>query len=94
MRSNTITVEDQVKECAYSLGFDIVGITGAEPFVYDERAALKRIDDGHMNGYSWYTKDRVQKMNRPELLLEGARSVISLATSYLTTDPGTTAQNS
>ncbi|KAA1284257.1 MAG: tRNA epoxyqueuosine(34) reductase QueG [SAR202 cluster bacterium] len=94
MRSNTITVEDQVKECAYSLGFDIVGITGAEPFVNDERAALKRIDDGHMNGYSWYTKDRVQKMNRPELLLEGARSVISLATSYLTTDPDTTAPNS
>ena len=87
-------MEDQVKECAYSLGFDIVGITGAEPFVNDERAALKRIDDGHMNGYSWYTKDRVQKMNRPELLLEGARSVISLATSYLTTEPGTTAPNS
>ena len=82
MRSNTTTVEDQVKECAYSLGFDIVGITGPEPFVNDERAALKRIDDGHMNGYSWYTKDRVQKMNRPELLLEGARSVVSLATSY------------
>ncbi len=82
-------MEDQVKECAYSLGFDIVGITGPEPFVSDERAALKRIDDGHMNGYSWYTKERVQKMNRPKLLLEGARSVISLATSYLTTEPDT-----
>ncbi|MEC7884529.1 MAG: tRNA epoxyqueuosine(34) reductase QueG [Chloroflexota bacterium] len=89
MRPNTTTVEDQVKECAYSLGFDIVGITGPEPFLSDERAALKRIDDGHINGYSWYTKDRVQKMNRPKLLLEGARSVISLAMSYLTTDPDT-----
>ncbi len=83
-------MEERIKKCAYTLGFDIVGITGPEPFVTDERAALKRIDDGHMNGYSWYTKDRVQKMNRPKLLLEGARSVISLATSYLTTDPDIT----
>ena len=81
------TIEDQVKECAYSLGFDIVKITGPEPFLSDERAALKRIDDGHMDGYSWYTKERVKKMNRPKLLLEGAKSVISLASSYLTTEP-------
>lgn len=86
MQPNTTTLEDQVKECAYSIGFDIVGITGPEPFVSDEKAALKRIDDGHMNGYTWYTKERVRKMNRPKLLLDGARSVISLATSYLTTD--------
>lgn len=87
MRQDTTTAEDRVKEYAYSLGFDIVRITGPEPFVSDEKAALKRIDDGHMDGFAWYTKERVQKMNRPELLLEGARSVISLATSYLTTDP-------
>ncbi|MDC0035744.1 tRNA epoxyqueuosine(34) reductase QueG [Chloroflexi bacterium] len=62
-------------------------ITGPEPFLSDERAALKRIDDGHMDGYSWYTKERVKKMNRPKLLLEGAKSVISLASSYLTTEP-------
>jgi len=86
LQPNTTTLEDQVKECAYSIGFDIVGITGPEPFVSDEKAALKRIDDGHMNGYTWYTKERVRKMNRPKLLLDGARSVISLATSYLTTD--------
>jgi len=87
LRPNITTLEDQVKECAYSLGFDIVRITGPEPFASDEKAALKRIDDGHMNGYSWYTKERVHKMNHPKLLLESARSVISLAVSYLTTDP-------
>ena len=82
-------LEDQVRECAFSLGFDLVGITDSEPFKDDEKAAIKRINDGHMEGYHWYTKERVRKMNRPQLLLDNARSVISLATSYLTTDPDT-----
>ncbi len=82
-------LEDQVRECAFSLGFDLVGITDSEPFKSDEKASIKRINDGHMEGYRWYTKERVQKMNRPQLLLDNARSVISLATSYLTTDPDT-----
>ena len=89
MSIKTITLEDRIRESAYALGFNIVRITGPEPFVSDEAAALKRIDDGHMDGYTWYTKERVKKMNRPRLLLDGARSVISLATSYLTTDPDT-----
>ena len=84
-----VSLEDQVRECAFSLGFDLVGITDSGPFEGDEKAAIKRINDGHMEGYPWYTKERVRKMNRPQLLLDNARSVISLATSYLTTEPDT-----
>ena len=76
-------MEEEVKRLALATGFDIVGITGAENFEEDEAAALKRYEDGHMDGYSWYTKERIHLMNRPEELLVGAKSVISLAMSYL-----------
>ena len=89
MSLSKVSLEDQVRECAFSLGFDLVGITDSGPFEGDEKAAIKRINDGHMEGYPWYTKERVRKMNRPQLLLDNARSVISLATSYLTTKPDT-----
>ena len=42
---------------------------------------------GTWRGITGTQKERVRKMNRPQLLLDNARSVISLATSYLTTDP-------
>ena len=41
-----------------------------------------------MDGYSWYTEERVRRANRPRELLEGAQSVISLALSYNTGEPG------
>ena len=85
-----MTLNDAVKQYALSKGFDIVGFTGAEDFTEDELASLKRVRDGHMDGYSWYTEARIRKMNRPKELLEGARSVISLATSYLGDDPDST----
>ena len=33
-------LEDRVKALALEIGFDRVGITGAEPFVRDEAAAI------------------------------------------------------
>ena len=80
-------LEDRVKSLALELGFDRVGIADAKPFLRDERAALKRTREGLMDGLPWYTEERVRRMNRPELLLEGARSVISLAMSYDTGPP-------
>ena len=80
-------MEDRIKSLALELGFDRVGIADARPFVRDERAALERTREGLMDGLPWYTEERVRRMNRPELLLEGARSVISLAISYDTGPP-------
>ena len=72
----------KIKSLAKNLGFDVVGITSAEPFVRDEEAAVKRVREGLMDGLSWYTEERVRKANRPQVLLEGAKSVVSLALSY------------
>ncbi|MBI15108.1 MAG: tRNA epoxyqueuosine(34) reductase QueG [Chloroflexi bacterium] len=76
-----------VKKIGMDIGFDIVKITNADSFFEDEKAALKRFNDGYINDYPWYDKDRIKLMNRPTLLLEGAKSVISLGASYL--NPGT-----
>ena len=80
-------LESEVRRLGYRCGFDIVRITSADAFARDEAAALKRIRDGHMDGFSWYTEQRVRRANRPEELLEGAKSVISLAISYNTGEP-------
>ncbi len=77
----------RVKQCALDLGFDLVRVTTAEPFLRDERAAVERVRQGLMDGLPWYTEDRVRKANRPESLLEGAKSVVSLAVSYNTGEP-------
>ena len=81
------TLEESIKDYARGLGFDIVGITTAEPFLRDERAATQRVRDGLMDGLPWYTEERVHQANHPELLLPEARSIISLAMSYLTGEP-------
>ena len=82
-----MSIERKVKSLALSLGFDRVGITDAAPFQRDEEAATRRVMDGLMDGLPWYTEERVHRMNRPELLLEGARSVISMAANYNTGAP-------
>ena len=82
-----MNIERKVKSLALSLGFDRVGITDAAPFKRDDAAAAQRVRDGLMDGLPWYTEERVHRMNRPELLLEGARSVISMAANYNTGPP-------
>ncbi len=82
-----MAVEDDIKALARSIGFDRVRIADAAPFARDEAAALQRVRDGLMDGLAWYTEERVRRMNRPEALLEGARSIISLALGYDTGDP-------
>ncbi|MDP7533056.1 MAG: tRNA epoxyqueuosine(34) reductase QueG [SAR202 cluster bacterium] len=76
------SIESKIKRCARDLGFDVVGITSADRFERDELAADSRVRDGLMDGLPWYTEERVLRMNRPRELLEGARSVISMAVSY------------
>ena len=80
-------LERKIKAHGKSLGFDIVGITSAEPFLRDERAAVERIRQGLMDGLPWYTEERVHRATHPEVLLEGAASVISMAISYLSDGP-------
>ena len=83
----TTRVELAIKTLAREMGFDLVGIASAEPFLRDEEAAVQRVRDGLMDGLPWYTEERVRKATHPEVLLPGARSIVSLAMSYFTGDP-------
>ena len=76
-------LEESIKRYGRELGFDIVGITTAEPFPRDELAAIDRIRQGLMDGLPWYTEERVRRSTHPEVLLPGSKSIISLAMSYL-----------
>ncbi len=50
----------RVKELALEAGFDLVGITSAEPFERERRALAERIDAGLFDGLPWFTRQRAQ----------------------------------
>lgn len=77
------TLAARLKERAVSLGFDLVGITSAEPV--PQGAYFRRwIDEGH-NGEMRYLSDRVEERTRPQEYLPGARSIVCLAINYYVT---------
>jgi hypothetical protein len=47
-----------VKEYALELGFDLVRVTSAAEFAADRQIALERIQDGLMDGLTWYSRER------------------------------------
>jgi epoxyqueuosine reductase len=76
-----------IKEYAYSLGFDIARITTAEALPEAERVIKARIAQGLMDGLPWFTVERAQIASRPDSLLPGAQSIITLGLFYLTEQP-------
>lgn len=76
-----------VKDYAYSLGFDLVRITGAEEFSEAEQVIRERIEQGLMDGLPWFTTERAAVSCHPDALLPEARSIIALAMCYLTELP-------
>ncbi|MCY3691024.1 MAG: tRNA epoxyqueuosine(34) reductase QueG [Chloroflexota bacterium] len=72
---------------AREVGFDLVAVTDAADFGADRETAMRRIDDGLMDGLPWFTKARVARGSSPDELLPGARSIISLGLNYY---PGST----
>jgi epoxyqueuosine reductase len=76
-----------IKEYGYSLGFDLVRITGAEEFPEVERVIKERIAQGLMDGLPWFTTERAEVSCHPDALLPEARSIIALAMFYLTEQP-------
>ncbi len=72
-----------IKEYAYSLGFDIARITNSDDFPEAERIIKERIAQGLMDGLPWFTAERADVSCHPDALLPEARSIISLAMTYL-----------
>ena len=76
-----------ITEYAYSLGFDIARITTAEALPEAERIIKERVAQGLMDGLPWFTAERADVSCHPDALLPNARSIITLAMSYLTQQP-------
>jgi epoxyqueuosine reductase len=81
---------DEIKEYAYTLGFDLVRVTTAEAFPEAERVIKERIARGLMDGLPWFTTERADVSCHPDALLPEAKAIISLAMSYLTQEPDET----
>lgn len=79
-----MSLEHDLRAFARSIGIDRLGIASAEPFAKEE--AL--LDEQRAAGqYPAFAEKSIPLRCRPEELLPGARSIISLALSYLTDDP-------
>ncbi|MEK7872877.1 MAG: tRNA epoxyqueuosine(34) reductase QueG [Chloroflexota bacterium] len=74
----------RVKALAREVGFDLVGVTTAEPFEREEAAMVARVRSGMMDGLPWFTEARARLACRPRELLPDARSVIAVAAGYYT----------
>lgn len=80
-------VKSFAKQRASELGFQAVGITSAWEFAATEQVMLQRVERGVMAGLSWFTPARARLSCHPEELLPGAKSIVTLAASYLTPGP-------
>jgi epoxyqueuosine reductase len=78
---------ERIREYAFSLGFDLVRFTTADPMPEAEAALKERIDQGLMAGLDWFTAGRAEVASNPRALLPTAQSVIALGTFYLTDAP-------
>jgi epoxyqueuosine reductase len=73
----------RIKAEALALGFHKVGVVRAEPLT-DERARLEEwLARGFQGEMAWMERDPAQRAD-PRLLLEGARSIVSVALNYYT----------
>ncbi len=72
-----------IKALARELGFDLVGVTTAEPFPALQDLLLDRLRRGLMGGLAWFTAERAVVSTDVQRLVPTARSIISLGMSYL-----------
>jgi epoxyqueuosine reductase len=84
---STVHITEQITERAYALGFDLVRVTSAEPFMQTEAVLKERIGAGLMDGLDWFTAERAEVSCSPRALAPNARSVLALGTFYLTDAP-------
>jgi epoxyqueuosine reductase len=74
-----------IKEEANRLGFSFVGISKAE-FLESEAPKLEKWLLENKNGKMAYMENHFDKRLNPTLLVDGAKSVISLMYNYYATD--------
>jgi epoxyqueuosine reductase len=74
-------MNELVKQQAFALGFDLVGVTAATPLEEDRRHFVQWLAKGNAAGMD-YLRNNIEKRFDPGKLLEGAKSVICVALNY------------
>ena len=77
---NKATYTHLIKQKAAELGFMYCGVSKAE-FLEEEAPRLERWLNQHMHGQMHYMENHFDKRLDPRLLVEGAKSVVSLLLS-------------
>lgn len=79
---NKAAYSTEIKEYALSLGFDACGICRAEPIGDTDKSHLdKWIEDGYQADMDYLARNTDKRIN-PTLLVDGAKSIISVALNY------------
>lgn len=78
----TLITSAQIKEYAYSLGFDVCGICRASEVEPEQQEYLRRwIQNSYQADMDYMARNGDKRLN-PALLVEGARSIICVALNY------------
>jgi epoxyqueuosine reductase len=75
-----MTFSEEIKRCALSLGFDACGVSRAADSGEGERYMRWLSENGHAD--MLYMTRNIDKRLDPRLLVEGAKSVVSVALNY------------
>ncbi len=77
-----MSLTQRIKEKAYALGFDLIGLAPAERAPHAE-AFERWLAQGHAAGMVWLSRQPERRAD-PRLVLPGARSVVVVGLSYFT----------
>jgi epoxyqueuosine reductase len=80
-----MTLAQRIKEKAYDLGFDLIGIAPADRAPHAE-AYRRWLNQGYAAEMTWLGREP-QRREDPRLVLPGARSVVVVGLSYFVLDP-------
>jgi epoxyqueuosine reductase len=85
-RQNPVMTGAELTELAADLGIDVVGAARAEPYAETEQQIVERRERGLFADMR-FTMARPEVSCHPELLLEGAKTVVAAALCYVTRAP-------
>ena len=88
-----MTLTESIKDKAIGLGFDLVGVTGAEVLEGRHVEYLRGWLDGGSAGTMGYMHRNFEKRINPAELLDGAKSVICTAINYKPADSSSDESN-
>jgi epoxyqueuosine reductase len=80
----------EIKQLARESGFELAGVSRAEPLVEDSRRYLDWVAQGKAGAMGYLTDRRATIRTDPRLLLPGAKSIISVGKLYNGTEPRST----